>query len=122
MQGLKRKVVYVTLYELIAIVCSTWALAAMSGHGLGDSGGVAVAASCIAVAWNLVFNTLFEAWEARQRVRGRIGKVDGSVGHAVLRGWRRGTLARDTGARRRVSTERPGPHRRNTRLRATPCR
>ena len=89
MQGLKRKVVYVTLYELIAIVCSTWALAAMSGHGLGDSGGVAVAASCIAVAWNLVFNTLFEAWEARQRVRGR--SVARRVAHAI--GFEGGLIA-----------------------------
>jgi uncharacterized membrane protein len=30
-----------------------------------------VATSVIAVVWNLVYNTLFERWEARQTVRGR---------------------------------------------------
>lgn len=89
MQGLKRKIVYVSLYEIIAIVCSTWGLAVMSGHGLADSGGVAVAASCIAVVWNLVFNTLFEAWEARQRVRGR--SVARRVAHAI--GFEGGLIA-----------------------------
>lgn len=81
MQGLKRKLVYVTLYELIAIVCSTGALAALSGRNVGASGLLAVAASCIAVVWNLIFNTLFEAWEARQRVRGR--SVARRVAHAI---------------------------------------
>ena len=81
MQGLKRKLVYVTLYELIAIVCSTGALAAMSGRNVGASGLLAVAASCIAVVWNLIFNTLFEAWEARQSVRGR--SVARRVAHAI---------------------------------------
>ena len=89
MQGLKRKIVYVSLYEIIAIVCSTWGLAAMSGHGLADSGGVAVAASCIAIVWNLIFNTLFEAWEARQRVRGR--SVARRVAHAI--GFEGGLIA-----------------------------
>ncbi len=89
MQGLKRKLVYVTLYELIAIVCSTWALAAMSGRNLGASGLLAVAASCIAVVWNLIFNTLFEAWEARQSVRGRgLGR---RVAHAI--GFEGGLIA-----------------------------
>lgn len=81
MQGPKRKLVYVTLYELIAVVCSTGALAALSGRNVGASGLLAVAASCIAVVWNLIFNTLFEAWEARQRVRGR--SVARRMAHAI---------------------------------------
>jgi uncharacterized membrane protein len=80
-QGPKRKLVYVTLYELIAVVCSTGALAALSGRNVGASGLLSVAASCIAVVWNLIFNTLFEAWEARQRVRGR--SVARRVAHAI---------------------------------------
>ena len=51
MQGLKRKVVYVSLFE------------------------------CIAIVWNLLFNTLFERWEARQPVRGR--SVRRRVLHAI---------------------------------------
>ena len=71
MQGVKRKVVYVSLYEGIAIVAATLGLSAMSGHGAQDAGAVAVAASAIAIVWNLVFNTLFERWERAQPVRGR---------------------------------------------------
>lgn len=81
MQGLRRKIVYVTLYEVIAIVCATCGLAALSGHGMDDSGVLAVSASCIAVVWNLVYNSLFEAWEQRQAVQGR--SVLRRVCHAV---------------------------------------
>jgi uncharacterized membrane protein len=66
MQGIKRKIVYVGLFEAIAILASTYGLSGMSGHGLQEAGVVAVAASAIAITWNLVFNTLFERWEARQ--------------------------------------------------------
>jgi uncharacterized membrane protein len=71
MQGLKRKIVYVTLYELIAIACSSTALAMLAGSSVGHASVVAVAASAIAVVWNLVFNTWFERWESRQAERGR---------------------------------------------------
>jgi uncharacterized membrane protein len=42
---------------------------------------MAVAASVIAIVWNVSFNTLFEKWEARQRVKGR--SVLRRVVHAV---------------------------------------
>lgn len=81
MQGVKRKVVYVSLYEGIAIVAATLGLAGMTGQGMEHSGLLAVAASAIAVVWNLLFNTLFERWEARQAQRGR--SVLRRVVHAV---------------------------------------
>src|ERR1041384_783127 len=71
MQGIQRKIVYVTLYEGIAILCASVGLHALSGAGAGTSTALATAASVLAVLWNLVFNTLFEAWEKRQAVRGR---------------------------------------------------
>ena len=71
MQGIKRRVVYVTLYEAIAIVAASAGLALMSGQGIGHSGALAVMTSVVAVLWNLVFNALFERWESRQAVRGR---------------------------------------------------
>ncbi|MEH3085408.1 MAG: PACE efflux transporter [Xylophilus ampelinus] len=81
MQGPKRRIVYVALYEGIAIVVASAALAALSGQGVVHAGGVAVAASAIAIVWNLVFNHFFERWEARQAVRGRgLGR---RVAHAV---------------------------------------
>lgn len=71
MQGIRRKVVYVTLFELIAIAISSTGLSAGSGASLEHAGVAAIASSVIAVVWNLVYNTLFERWEARQTVRGR---------------------------------------------------
>ena len=81
LQGLRRRLIYVTLYELIAIAAATWGLAVLSGQGAGHSGMVAVAASAIAVVWNVVFNWAFERWESRQAVRGR--SVARRVAHAI---------------------------------------
>ena len=81
MQGLKRRVVYISLYEGIAIVAASAGLALMSGQGLGHSGVLAVIASVIAVLWNLSFNALFERWESRQTLRGR--SVRRRVAHAI---------------------------------------
>lgn len=73
MQGLKRKVVYVTLFELIA-VCLTSSLLVFGGHDAGHAGAAAVASSAIAILWNFAFNSMFEAWEVRQATRGRSWK------------------------------------------------
>lgn len=81
LQGPWRRVIYVTLYELIAIAAATLGLAALTGQGAGHSGVVAVAASAIAVVWNLLFNWAFERWEARQLVRGR--SVRRRIAHAI---------------------------------------
>lgn len=81
MQGLKRRVIYLSLYEAIAIVLSSIGLAALSGFGMGLAGALAVAASAVAIAWNFIFNVLFEAWEARQTVRGR--SVRRRIAHAI---------------------------------------
>jgi uncharacterized membrane protein len=89
MQGIKRRVVYISLYEAIAIVAASAGLALMSGEGIGHSGALAVAASVIAVLWNLAFNAVFERWESRQTVRGR--SVKRRIAHAI--GFEGGLLA-----------------------------
>ena len=81
LQGVRRKVVYISLYELIAIVIASTGLAAGAGASLERAGAMAVASSVIAVVWNLVYNTLFERWEARQIVRGR--SVRRRMAHAI---------------------------------------
>ena len=81
LQGIRRRVLYVTLYEVIAIAAATAGLALVSGQGAGHSSVVAVAASAIAVLWNVVFNWAFERWESRQAVRGR--SVARRMAHAV---------------------------------------
>lgn len=81
MQGFKRKLVYVSLYEVIAIAMSTLGLALLADRGAGHASVAAVAASAIAVAWNFLYNAVFEAWEARQATRGR--SVARRIAHAV---------------------------------------
>lgn len=65
-----RRLVYVLLYEAIAIAMTSTAMIAL-GHESGTSGVAAVLSSAIALAWNWVFTWAFESWEARQVVRGR---------------------------------------------------
>ena len=70
LQGRRRRLLFVTLYELIAIGASSL-LFVLIGQQPGESGAMAVAASTIAILWNVTFNHWFERWEARQSVKGR---------------------------------------------------
>ncbi|WP_024441576.1 MULTISPECIES: PACE efflux transporter [unclassified Mycobacterium] len=65
MSPIFRRIVYVSSYELVAVALTTLGLTLL-GFGSGGSGAVAVAASTVAVVWNYVWTTLFEAWERRQ--------------------------------------------------------
>lgn len=71
MQGIKRRVVYVGLYELVAIMLSALLLEWITGAGATHSVGIAVAASAVAIGWNLIFNYGFERWEQRRGNQGR---------------------------------------------------
>lgn len=71
MQGLKRRLIYVSLYEAFAIAITSLGLATFASQSLSHAGVAAVASSAIAVVWNLAYNWAFEAWESRQIVRGR---------------------------------------------------
>lgn len=81
MQGLKRKIVYVSLFELFAVALTSSFLMLLAGHDATHSGIAAIASSTIAVVWNFVYNYLFEAWEARQATRGR--SVARRAAHAI---------------------------------------
>lgn len=81
MQGIKRKIVFVTLYELIAIGCITAGLTMLTGQAPAHASIAAVMSSVIAMTWNVLYNLMFEAWETRQASRGRtIGR---RVAHAL---------------------------------------
>lgn len=80
LQGPWRRVIYVGLYETIAIIVSSGMFMAL-GQNAGHSGAMAVAASTIAIIWNVTFNTLFEKWEASQTVKGR--SIARRVAHAL---------------------------------------
>ncbi|KVD65145.1 PACE efflux transporter [Burkholderia ubonensis] len=71
MQGLPRKITQAILYEAIAIACISPAIAALFGEGLVYSGALSAMMSAIALLWNMVYNTLFERWEATRVQRTR---------------------------------------------------
>lgn len=66
-----RRVVQAVLYEAFAIAFVGPAMSLMFEQPVGSSLALAVIMSTIALAWNYVFNGIFEAWEARQVVKGR---------------------------------------------------
>ncbi|WP_186017326.1 PACE efflux transporter [Burkholderia gladioli] len=81
MQGLKRKLLYVSLYEIIGMLISALGLALLSGQSPTSTGPLSVIITTIAVSWSFVYTTLFECWEARQANRTRT--VARRILHAV---------------------------------------
>tara|TARA_R110001606_G_scaffold155837_2_gene298167 strand:+ start:2203 stop:2607 length:405 start_codon:yes stop_codon:yes gene_type:complete len=61
----------VTVFEIIAIIASTFVLMKLSGGDAAESLPVAVMVSLAAVIWNFLYNTAFEAWERRKQVTKR---------------------------------------------------
>lgn len=68
---LKRRITYVTIFEIIAIAASTLLLMFLSGGDAQGSLPIAVVISLIAVTWNYTYNLMFEKWEASRQVAGR---------------------------------------------------
>lgn len=71
MTPLRRRILQAVLYEAIAIAVVGPLLSLAFGKSQASTFGLAVVLSTIALAWNYVFNWLFERWESRQAVRGR---------------------------------------------------
>lgn len=70
----KRRVLQAVLYELFAVLFVGPALALVFEQPMLTTLALAVFMSTVALAWNYVFNGLFERWEARQAVKGRSWK------------------------------------------------
>ena len=66
-----RRVLQAVLYEVFAIAFVGPVLSLAFDKPPMSTLGLAVVLSTIALAWNYVFNTIFERWESRQAVRGR---------------------------------------------------
>ena len=66
-----RRVFQAVLYEAVAVAFVGPVLGLLFLQPLVSAVGLAVCMSLVALAWNYVFNGWFEAWEARQAVRGR---------------------------------------------------
>ena len=68
---IKRRVLYVLLFEMIAIILSTFVLMLLSHSDVQESLPVAILISTAAVIWNYLFNSAFEFWEVRQQIKVR---------------------------------------------------
>ncbi len=66
-----RRVLQAVLYETFAIAFVGPVLSLAFDKPPASTLGLAFVLSSIALAWNYVFNALFERWESRQSVRGR---------------------------------------------------
>ncbi len=71
MSPIVRRILQASLYEGIAIAAVTPMLVFAFSHPPGSAFWLSLTMSSIALAWNYLFNTLFERWEARQAVKGR---------------------------------------------------
>lgn len=67
----RRKIIYAVSFETLGTLLATGALMLMSDADAGSSLVLSVLTATIALSWSFVFNTVFEAWEARQPVKGR---------------------------------------------------
>lgn len=67
----KRRVLQAVLYEVFAIAFVGPVLSFAFDKPATSTLALAVVLSSIALAWNYLFNAMFEAWESRQAVRGR---------------------------------------------------
>lgn len=71
MQGPMRKVTQAVLYELVGALFVAPVIALAFDKDLVHSGTLALLLSLLALSWNMLFNSLFEYWEARQQQRTR---------------------------------------------------
>jgi uncharacterized membrane protein len=68
---IKRRLIYVTFFEIIAILLSTIVLMLLNDSDAQESLPVAVIISSVAVIWNYIYNTAFESWEVRKQIKVR---------------------------------------------------
>lgn len=71
MKPATRRVVQALLYEVGAIAFVGPSLALVFDKPAATTLALAIAMSAVALAWNYLYNSLFERWEARQVRRGR---------------------------------------------------
>jgi uncharacterized membrane protein len=67
----RRKIVYAVSFETLGALLASAALMLMSEASASSSLVLSLLTATIALSWSFVFNTIFEAWEARQPVKGR---------------------------------------------------
>ncbi|MBI1172260.1 PACE efflux transporter [bacterium] len=77
-----RKILYAVSFEAIGILVGGTALTLLSDASAARSLSLSAFGAGVAMLWSLIFNTGFEAWEARQTTRGRSPRR--RAAHAIL--------------------------------------
>ncbi|EDT05306.1 PACE efflux transporter [Burkholderia ambifaria] len=81
MQGWKRRIVYVVMFEVLGILVASSVLGMLSGASATTSGLLGVMISTTGVTVNFLYNFGFEAWERRRAETTR--SVGRRVVHAI---------------------------------------
>lgn len=81
MQGPKRKIIQAVSYEAIAMLVVAPGMAWFFGQSIAESAALAILIAAVAMTWNLLFNQLFERWEASRPDSQRTWKT--RVLHAI---------------------------------------
>jgi uncharacterized membrane protein len=71
MSPTRRKIIYAISFETLGTLVASVALLLMSEASAAASLVLSILTATIALCWSYLFNTVFEAWEARQPVKGR---------------------------------------------------
>lgn len=71
MKPITRRIIQAILYEIGAIALTSPIIGFAFDASASSALGLAAIMSTIALAWNYVFNAIFERWESRQIVKGR---------------------------------------------------
>lgn len=71
MAPITRRILQAILYEIGAIALTSPIIGFAFNESPSSALGLAAIMSTIALAWNYVFNAIFERWESRQIVKGR---------------------------------------------------
>ena len=77
-----RKILYAISFETLVVAVATIGLRQMSDASTSSTLTLSVLTATIALTWSFIFNSIFEAWEARQSTRGRSLKRRSA--HALL--------------------------------------
>lgn len=77
-----RRIVYAVSFETLGTLLASVYLWLVSDASAASSLALSALTATVALCWSYVFNSLFEAWEARQSVKGR--SLRRRTAHALL--------------------------------------
>jgi uncharacterized membrane protein len=69
--GIKRRIIYILFYEIIAILITTFGISWIFNKTLDQSGLLAMVTSIVAMTWNATFNSIFEFFEFKLKLKKR---------------------------------------------------